>query len=68
MPYLKQGNITIKVKHYVFHPEIRIFHQILLGKFTLITDQKHLVKTLNQNRLEQPAAGRLQRWTLMLAS
>lgn len=33
------------MKHWVFYSGIRTFHQILYGKFTLITDQKHVVKT-----------------------
>ena len=34
----------------MFYSGIRTFHQILYGKFTLITDQKHLVKTPEPKR------------------
>lgn len=38
------------MKHWVFYWEIGTFHPILYGKFTLITDQKHLVKTPEPRR------------------
>lgn len=36
--------------HWVFYSGIGTFHQILYRKFTLITDQKHLVKTPEPKR------------------
>lgn len=57
------GMLREKAQRWVLYSGIRTFHQILQGEFTLITDQNHLVKT--PEGIEQPAAGRFQRWTLV---
>lgn len=57
------GMLRDKAQRWVLYSGIRTFHQILQGEFTLITDQNHLVKT--PEGIEQPAAGRFQRWTLV---
>lgn len=40
----------------MFYSGIGTFHQVLYGKFTLITDQKHLVKTPEPKR-DRAASG-----------